>query len=241
MTDSAPESDDAGTVTRLRGVRLAAAKHMITAWSAPAFHVAIDIEMTAANSVKTRTPGSTISDVILRACARALVDQPTLNAWYEDDFNIRTFATANVGLAVAAPQGLVVPVIHNADQLTLPEIVESRREAVDRSRSATLKREDITGGTFTISNLGMLGVVQFDAILNPPQVAILAIAATRNEYIRTPHGARWRPLCRFTLTCDHRAVDGAAAALFLNRLKELLESDELDLIQAVDEVPPRSV
>jgi pyruvate dehydrogenase E2 component (dihydrolipoamide acetyltransferase) len=137
--------------------------------------------------------------------------------------------SANVGLAVAAPQGLVVPVIRGAERLSLVEIAEVRSDLVGRARENKLRAEDLEGGTFTISNLGMYAVERFTAVLNPPQAAIVAVGATEDRVVPHDGGTAVRPLVTLTGTFDHRAVDGAPAAAFLQTLKESLEDPGLAL------------
>ncbi len=146
-----------------------------------------------------------------------------MNSWFEGEASVRSFDTVNNCIAVAGLKGLIVPVIHDAAQLTLPEVTDRRQSLVERARTGTLGLPDVSGGTFTISNLGMFGVLQFDAILNVPQVAILAVAAIEDRFMRWGEDAAWRPAARFTLTCDHRAIDGAAAARFLSHFRGLME------------------
>lgn len=214
----------ASSVTPLRGQRRTAAQHMVRAWGAPVFHVAVDIDLARAIATKAMTPGATVTDVITLRTARTLAAHPELNAWFEDESAVRSFESVGIGIAVAGPKGLVVPVIHDASNLSLGEITARRTDLVERARVGRLDLTDVRGGTFTISNLGMFGVAQFDAILNAPQVAILAVAGTEDRFVRTADGGAWRPIARFTLTCDHRALDGAAAATFLADLKLSLES-----------------
>jgi pyruvate dehydrogenase E2 component (dihydrolipoamide acetyltransferase) len=145
------------------------------------------------------------------------------------DGEIHIHPSANVGIAVAAPQGLVVPVIANAERRTVAEIARVRAEVVQRARDNKLKREDLEGGTFTISNLGMFGIEQFIAVLNPPQVAILAVGATEERVVVSAGGFAAVPTMTMTLTCDHRAIDGAVGANFLRTLKQLVESPALAL------------
>src|SRR5205823_4989284 len=130
---------------------------------------------------------------------------------------------------VAAPQGLVVPVIHEAERLSLAEIAARRADVVGRAREGKLTQPDLEGGTFTISNLGMFGVEQFIAVLNPPQAAILAVGATTEQPVVRDGAVTARPLMTMTLTVDHRAVDGAAAADFLRTVKSFVEEPALAL------------
>ncbi|HUY71914.1 MAG TPA: 2-oxo acid dehydrogenase subunit E2, partial [Gaiellaceae bacterium] len=170
----------------------------------------------------------TITDLLARVCARALVRHPEVNVQFTEEALLR-FPSANVGIAVAAPQGLVVPVIHGADRLSLAEIAARRDELVGRARESSLQRADLDGGTFTISNLGMFGVEQFSAVLNPPQAAILAVGATVERPVAREGEVVVRPMLTVTLTVDHRAVDGAPAADFLRTVKTFLEDPALAL------------
>ncbi len=211
-----------GTTTPLRGIRRAAARQMIAAWEAPAFHLNVEVDMTNALTVKTIAPGSTVTDLLIAVCARALREHPALNAHYGDD-GVTTFDEINIGIAVATDSGLTVPNLHDVGDLTVQEITQLRKGAVERARGRKLSMSDITGGTFTISNLGMLGIDRFDAILNVPQVSILAVGSTRSRYVLHDDVGQWRPISDLTLTCDHRAVDGSTGALFLSTIKTLLE------------------
>ena len=212
---------DVGRTVPLSKMAKLMAKHMVQAWQAPVFALTSEIDMTSA--VAAKGAGVTITDVILAACVGALVEHPKLNAYYQED-SIVEFDDVNIGLAVAAEKGLTVPVIHAAKALSLPEIAARRRDLVDKTRAGRVRITDVTGGTFTVSNLGMLGITRFTAILNPPQVAILAVGATIQRQVWNAGAPRWRPIAEFTLTCDHRAVDGAAGAAFLTALKARLET-----------------
>jgi pyruvate dehydrogenase E2 component (dihydrolipoamide acetyltransferase) len=219
--------DSAESVTiPLKGLARTAARRMVKAWEAPVFHLGIDVDMSAALAAKEAAPkGVTISDILMRACAAALRAHPRLNAWYDDE-SVTQVNDVNIGLAVATDAGLMVPVIHRTDQLSITGIAAARRDIVERARTSQLGMADVTGGTFTVSNLGMLGIDEFDAILNVPQVAILAVSATRQRqvWIESVGGGAWKPIARFTLTCDHRAIDGATGAAFLATLRSELES-----------------
>ena len=203
-----------GVSTPLKGMRRTAARRMVAAWQAPVFHLTVEVDMTEASKVKQVVPGATVTDVFIAASAKALVAVPALNAHVGDD-EVTLFTHANVGIAVATEKGLTVPVIHGANTLTLSEIAARRSDVVQRARTRGLAMDDVSGGTFTISNLGMMGVDRFDAILNVPQAAILAIGSTRQRYVWREDGPLWLPIAELTLTCDHRAVDGATGATFL--------------------------
>lgn len=212
-----------GVRTELRGISRTIARRMIAAWAAPVFHLTVEIDMTEAAVTRASVPGATVTDVLVRSVARALVKVPAINAHVEEEA-VTVFPNAHVGIAVATAKGLTVPVIHAAEKLDLAGISEWRRDLVGRARAGALVREDITGGTFTISNLGMLGVTRFDAILNAPQAAILAVGATVRRQVWAEEGAQWLPIAEFTLTADHRAIDGATAAAFMAALRQELEA-----------------
>jgi pyruvate dehydrogenase E2 component (dihydrolipoamide acetyltransferase) len=151
-----------------------------------------------------------------------------MNVQYTGDA-LLAFPNANVGIAVAAPQGLVVPVVKNAEQLTIKQIAQVRGDLVSRARDNKLKSGDLEGGTFTISNLGMYDVDVFTAVLNPPQASILAVGQTRDQVVPRDGELRVLPVMTMTITCDHRAVDGATGAEFLHTVKAFLQDPGLAL------------
>ena len=211
---------DAGVTTKLTGLARTAARRMVRAWEAPVFHLSVDVDMSAALAAKGN--GVTVSDLILAACSQALQAHPAVNAHYDDE-SVTRFSDVNIGLAVATEAGLMVPVIPRTQSLNVAGIAAAREDIVARAHSGALGMADVTGGTFTVSNLGMLGVDEFDAILNVPQVAILAVGSTRPQPRLIDGETVWRPTGRFTLTCDHRALDGATAARFLADIRSGLE------------------
>ncbi|WP_207206972.1 2-oxo acid dehydrogenase subunit E2 [Agromyces binzhouensis] len=216
MSTAAPALAE-GVSTPLTGIRRTAARRMVQAWQAPVFHLTVEADMTEVGRVKAVSPGATVTDVLVRAAARALMAVPEVNA-HVGEHEVTVFPNAHVGIAVAGPKGLTVPVIHDAEALDLASLAERRADVVGRAREGALTRQDITGGTFSISNLGMMGIARFDAILNVPQAAILAVGATTQRHVMGPDGPLWRPIADLTLTCDHRALDGATGAQFLNAL-----------------------
>jgi pyruvate dehydrogenase E2 component (dihydrolipoamide acetyltransferase) len=224
----------AGEVERreLTSVRKTIARRLTEAWQIPVFQLQTSVDMTRANALveRLREGGTkaTLTDVLTKVCADALMRHREVNAQWTDDA-ILLFPTANIGIAVAAPQGLVVPVIHGAERLRLAEIAAARADVVGRAREGKLAREDLENGTFTISNLGMFRVEQFTAVLNPPQAAIVAVGATEEKPVAVDGEVVVRPLLTLTATFDHRAVDGAPAANFLQTAKELLEEPGLML------------
>jgi pyruvate dehydrogenase E2 component (dihydrolipoamide acetyltransferase) len=170
----------------------------------------------------------TVTDVLTKVCAQALMRHRDMNVQYSEDA-LLVFPNADVGIAVAAPQGLVVPVVRGAERLTIAQIAAVRADLVGRARESKLRAEDLDGGTFTISNLGMFDVDQFIAVLNPPQASILAVGATRDQVVPIDGELHVLPLMTMTLTCDHRAVDGATGAEFLRTIKQFLEDPGLAL------------
>src|SRR5262245_354928 len=224
----------AGEVERreLTSVRKTIARRLTEAWQIPVFQLQTSVDMTRANALveRLREGGTkaTVTDVLTKVCADALMRHREVNAQWTDDA-ILLFPTANVGIAVAAPQGLVVPVIHGAERLRLAEIAAARADVVGRAREGNLAREDLENGTFTISNLGMFRVERFTAVLNPPQAAIVAVGATEEKPVAVDGEVVVRPMLTLTATFDHRAVDGAPAAEFLQTAKALLEEPGLML------------
>jgi pyruvate dehydrogenase E2 component (dihydrolipoamide acetyltransferase) len=210
---------------RIVGERMTQSKQ-----SAPHFYLSMDIDMTAVNGQrlewKQRGENSppTINDFILHACARALKDFPSINSSFTTQ-GIKLHADINLGMAVALEEGLVVPVIRNADRLSLTELAAQSRVLVDKAQTKKLFPLDYEGGTFTVSNLGALGVDSFVAIINPPQAAILAVGRVAPRVVTDGDGIEIKSLMTATLSADHRVADGASAARFLQRLKELLEKN----------------
>jgi pyruvate dehydrogenase E2 component (dihydrolipoamide acetyltransferase) len=218
----------------LSNIRKTIARRLTEAWQIPVFQLQASADMTRVNALvarlRERDPDVrvTVTDVLTKVCAQALMRHREVNAEFTADA-ILLHPSANVGLAVAAPQGLVVPVIRRAERLSLTEIAGVRAELVGRAREAKLRAEDLEGGTFTISNLGMYAVESFTAVLNPPQAAIVAVGATEDRVVPVDGATAVRPMITLTATFDHRAVDGAPAAAFLHTLNESLEDPGLAL------------
>ncbi len=197
---------------------------------APEIHVTVDIRVDSIVAIREQLNKQlasskiklSLGDFVTKAVALALRRHPGVNASYEPDAIVR-HGEVNVGIAVALDGGLIVPVLKNADTLGLREIRQGSEALVEAARSNKLVPEQMSGGTFTISNLGMYGVRQFDAILNLPEVAILAVAAAEKRPIVVGDSLTIGTIMTVTLTADHRAVDGALAAEFLRTLKGLLE------------------
>jgi pyruvate dehydrogenase E2 component (dihydrolipoamide acetyltransferase) len=218
----------------LTNVRKTIARRLTEAWTVPAFQLTVDVDMTRTQELvqKQRELNPdvriTVTDILTKVCAQALMRHRDMNVQFTGD-SLLAFPNANVGIAVAAPQGLVVPVVRNAEQRTIAQIAQVRGDLVSRARDNKLRAEDLEGGTFTISNLGMYDVDVFIAVLNPPQASILAVGQTREMVV--PHDGELRvlPIMTMTITCDHRAVDGATGAEFLKTIKAMLQDPGLAL------------
>lgn len=220
-------------VLKLEGMRRTIAQRMQTSWqSIPHIMFTVDIDMERAVVMresfnarfKGAGPGISMTAILVKACAAALREHPRLNAYLRDD-EILIMPEVNIGVAVALDEGLIVPVIRRADIKSLYQIGQEVADLTKRARSGNLKPEDVVDGTFTLSNLGMFGIDHFTAIINPPQVAILATGRIARRYVMDDlRNAAWRQMMTVTLSVDHRVVDGAVAAGFLATLRGILET-----------------
>ncbi|HEU0335196.1 MAG TPA: dihydrolipoamide acetyltransferase family protein [Gaiellaceae bacterium] len=223
-------------VVELTQTRKTIARRLTEAWQAPVFQLGVSADATELLALRERLvellregeAKPTVNDVLTKLVAVALVRHPAVNSTFTGDA-IQRHPAAHVGIAVAAPNGLVVPVIRDADRSTVQQIATARAEVVGRAREGKLRREDLDGGTFTISNLGMYGIEQFVAVLNPPQTAILAVGAVKETPVVVDGELDVAPLVHLMLTCDHRAIDGADGAEFLQTLVALIEQPALAL------------
>ncbi len=223
-------------IVPLTSLRKTIARRMTEAWQAPAFQITMSADMSRALELRARLvelhdgegAKPTINDVLTKVCAAALMRHRAVNARFAGDA-IELHPTANVGIAVALPGGLVVPVIPSCERKTIAELANARADVVGRARDGKLTQADLEGGTFTISNLGMFGVEQFVAVLNPPEAAILAVGAIEEKPVVRDGELEIVPLMTMTLTCDHRSLDGATAAEFLGTVKAFLEEPGLAL------------
>jgi pyruvate dehydrogenase E2 component (dihydrolipoamide acetyltransferase) len=197
-------------------------------FSAPHFYLTIVVEMDAAAEFREAVNADSdvkisFNDLIVKAAAVALRKHPQVNASWMGDF-IRQYSYVNVGVAVAMDEGLIVPVIRDADRKGLTEIAVETRALAERARKKELQPHEFQGNTFTISNLGMFGIEEFTAIVNPPDACILAVGAIVKEAVVDENDTiRVARRMRLTLSCDHRAVDGATGSKFLQTLKACLE------------------
>jgi pyruvate dehydrogenase E2 component (dihydrolipoamide acetyltransferase) len=221
---------------KLNQMRKTIARRMTEAWEAPAFQISMSADMTASirlreallERVEEGGVRPTYSDILTKVVALALMRHRDMNAHFAGD-EVLLFPTANIGIAVAVPRGLVVPVIPSCETKTIPEIAAARADLVARTRGGKLTNEDLMDGTFTISNLGMYGVERFTAVLNPPQAGILAVGAIEERPVVVDGDLEIQPRMDLTLTVDHRSVDGATASDFLRTVKVFLEEPGLAL------------
>ena len=223
-------------VVELTSTRKTIARRLTEAWAAPVFQLTVSADATELVATRERMvellregeTKPTVSDVLTRLVASALVRHRPVNAHFVEG-KLQRFSAANVGLAVAAPSGLVVPVIRDADRKSVLEIARDRADVVARARDGKLQLSDLEGGTFTVSNLGMYGIEQFVAVLNPPQVAILAVGSIEDRATVVDGELAIVPTMTMTLTCDHRAIDGSEGAEFLRDVKAFVETPALAL------------
>jgi pyruvate dehydrogenase E2 component (dihydrolipoamide acetyltransferase) len=200
--------------------------------SIPHYRLAIDVDMTALLAYRAAANSTgqgkvSVNDLIVRATALALTQHPTVNAQLQGDEVVKS-SQADICVAVATDNGLVTPVIRAANTKSAQQIGTETTGLAERARAGRLTRDEITGGTFTISNLGMYGIDRFDAIINPPQVAILAVGAGMDRALVRNGSLVSAKVATLTLSCDHRVVDGAVGAQFMATLRTLIETAALD-------------
>jgi pyruvate dehydrogenase E2 component (dihydrolipoamide acetyltransferase) len=195
----------------------------------PTFYLTAEFDLTRATEMRAAMAEMgdefkvSINDILMKAVATALAQHPEVNAHWLGD-RIRQHYRVHLGMAVATPDGLIVPVIFDADQKRMSQISAEAKELAKRARERRLKPEEYTGSTFSISNLGMFGIDEFTAIINPPEVGILAIGTAQDVAVPSGDGFVVRKRVRVTMSCDHRAVDGAVGAVFLQTLRRLVEN-----------------
>jgi pyruvate dehydrogenase E2 component (dihydrolipoamide acetyltransferase) len=201
----------------------------------PHFFLTTEIEMDSAAEMRRKlneiNPELKISinDFIIKVAAVALMEHPQVNASFQDRAT-RHYERADIGVAVALEDGLITPVVRGANQKSIGQISREVRELAERARNRQLKPEEYTGATFSVSNLGMFGITEFTAIINPPEAAILAVGAMQTVPVVRDGNVTVRQMMRVTMSCDHRIVDGATGAKFLQTFKKLLENPLLLLI-----------
>ncbi|HSP77193.1 MAG TPA: dihydrolipoamide acetyltransferase family protein, partial [Myxococcaceae bacterium] len=192
----------------------------------PHFYLTVDVEMDAAMKIREEAKALetkvSVNDVIVKAAALALRRYPKMNVALQGD-TILHFETADVGIAVAIEDGLITPVIRDADQKGLAAISSEARDLAERARKRALKPDEYSGGSLTVSNLGMYGIDSFIAVINPPQAAILAVGQVADKVVVRDGQMAVRKVMTVTLSGDHRVIDGAIGAEYLREFKALLE------------------
>ena len=203
----------------------------------PHFFLTVDVDMTRALEARARVneilaaqgAKASVNDLVIKATAAALTHHPECNAWWQGS-SIRRFSSVHMGVAVAVPDGLITPVVRDAHAKGLAQISREVREMAGRAREKKLQPHEYTGSTFSISNLGMFGIEEFTAVINPPEAGIIAVGAVEERAVAVKGQVVVQPRMRVTMSCDHRVIDGAQGARFLATLKSLLEEPAAILI-----------
>jgi pyruvate dehydrogenase E2 component (dihydrolipoamide acetyltransferase) len=193
-------------------------------------HFFLTMEITMDNAMAARSQMNEVSpvkisfqDMLIKASAMSLRKHPAVNSSWMGDF-IRTYQHIHIGSAIALPDGLIVPVVRFADQKSLSQIAADAKELYDKARNKKIQPAEFSGNTFTISNLGMMDIDEFTAIVNPPDSCILAVGRISEKVVRQGDGFGVINVMKVTLSCDHRSVDGAVGAAFLQTLKKFMEN-----------------
>lgn len=223
----------------LKGIRKIIARRMTESFrDTPHFYLSVEVDMSAVQDLKERVKDEierrakvrlTLTDILVKVVASALKEHPIINSRIEGD-QIRLLEEINVGVAIALDDGLIVPVVHCADHKSLAEIATVIRNLTRRARRGKLSLEDVGGGTFTLSNMGMLGIDKINPIINPPECSILGVGRTIEKPVVQGGEIKIKPMAWFTLSSDHRIVDGAAAGLFLNHIQKIIENPAFLLV-----------
>jgi len=198
----------------------------------PHFFLTVEIEMDRAADLRRQLNEAdaenkiSVNDIIIKVAAASLIQHPQVNASFQDKA-VRYYESADIGVAVAIEDGLITPVVRAAERKSIGQLGREVRELAERARSRKLKPEEYTGATFSISNLGMFGVEEFTAIINPPEAAILAVGQAAPKPVVRDGQVAVRQMMRVTMSCDHRVIDGATGAKFLQTFKKLLENPVL--------------
>ncbi|WP_418286461.1 2-oxo acid dehydrogenase subunit E2 [Halorubrum sp. DTA46] len=228
-------SDTAGRTIKakqpLSGTRATVARRLSASWEAP--HVTVDRRVNAESLFEAAGAADdvvSITDVLFKALSETLTEHPEFNATFEDDVHT-VYADHNIGFAIDTDMGLITPVLRNVEDKSVTEIAHSRGMLTDRTLGGRQTADDLNGGTFTVTNLGVLGIDSFTPIINPPQVAILGVNSVKEEPKRTERGIEFGKTIGFSLSFDHRVVDGADAARLLDTLADQL-ADAPALLEA---------
>lgn len=227
----APHEGAPGTHLELSKMRKTIAKRMaLSKREIPHFYVTIEVDMDEAVKLKSSLEATelfdediTYNDIVVKACALALGRYPRMNASFEND-GITIHPSINIGVGVAVEDGLIVPVIKECERLSLPEVARIAHRLVSKAARGGFTADELSGSTFTISNMGMLGVEHFSAVIIPPQAAILAVSAIKEKAVVRNHQIAIANTMMLTVSCDHRIVDGVVASRFLQELKRFLEN-----------------
>jgi pyruvate dehydrogenase E2 component (dihydrolipoamide acetyltransferase) len=217
------------TDTQLTSMRKTIARRLgESMFTAPHFYLSMEICMD--NAINARAQMNEMSptkisfqDMLIKACALSLKQHPAVNSSWMGDF-MRTYDHVHIGSAIALPEGLIVPVLKFADQKSLSQIAAESKELYDKARNKKIQPQDFSGNTFTISNLGMMDIDEFTAIINPPDSCILAVGKIKEVVVKKGEGFGTTQMMKVTLSCDHRSVDGAVGAAFLQTLKKYMQN-----------------
>lgn len=213
--------------------QIVAEKMVANFQEAPHFYLCMDVDATRMNEMLSNarskasddSPRPTFTDVMTWIISRVIKEYPIINSQWHDGM-IRQFRDVNFGIAADTPDGLIVPVVHGADKMTFSEIVQERSRLISAAREGKLGIDDMHGGTFTLSNLGMFGIDNFHGILNSPECALLTVGTVQDTLYMEDGELKTKPILKFSLSCDHRVLDGASGARFLKRMKEVMECPE---------------
>jgi pyruvate dehydrogenase E2 component (dihydrolipoamide acetyltransferase) len=196
----------------------------------PTFYLTTEVDMERAAEAREALKASlgdegkvSFNDIVLKAVATALSQHPECNAWWQED-HVRKWHTVHLGMAVAIPDGLITPVIRNAETKSMRQIAAEARDMAQRARDRKLTPEEYTGATFSVSNLGMFDIDEFTAVINPPEAGIIAVGRLVETPVVVNSQVAARRRMRLTMSCDHRVIDGATGAQFLKTLKLMLEN-----------------
>jgi pyruvate dehydrogenase E2 component (dihydrolipoamide acetyltransferase) len=225
-TSVPPDSLAAEQIIPLTGIRGTIARRMHQSLQTSAqVTLVTEVDVTALVQLRENLKQQfalTYTDLVIKVVALALKEHPRFNAWIEGE-QIQLVQAIHIGVAVALDEGLIVPVVRNADRRSLREIVQETQRFAMRAREGTLSHDEVVGSTFSVTNLGMYGIDAFTPIINPPEIAILGVGRIGEKLVRIPRGAEWRQVMTLNLTFDHRVVDGAPAAAFLQSIGKHLE------------------
>ncbi|RCW44126.1 MULTISPECIES: dihydrolipoamide acetyltransferase family protein [unclassified Halanaerobium] len=219
-------------VPKESGMRNVIARRLTESWRAPHIYLRREIEvdelLVLKKNLKEKGKDISFNDLISYVAVKALEETKKLNMVVDEEGRGTVSNKVNLGLAVAVDEGLLVPVVKNAEELSLKQLAEKSKDLITRTRENRLNLDELEGGTFTITNLGMFGIDEFTAIINPPQAAILAVGTIKNKLYLNEEGlVREKKIINFTLGVDHRAVDGAAGAEFMQKFAEFVEEPYL--------------